>query len=219
MDMNKLEYYLDHMFLQTPSPKHVDWASRSAELGFSLLKLARAHTTESKGKQSQTSNRSERKRDGKTMAQKPAEQSADASHQRKQHALALQNERLRMDFRVYARFEEFLDYETQLLAEISQMEALSDKMDRQIEHLDEMITTRTQSVAAHQMVDGEVQSALVEGSKLQYELGVLEERIKEADDFMDDFEQKASYTIIIIIIDMAWHGMLKRAWLNVPVCA
>jgi hypothetical protein len=46
----------------------------------------------------------------------------------------------------------------------------------------------------HQIVSEKVQSSMLEGSKLQYELGVLEERVKEADDFMDDFEQKVSMT-------------------------
>ncbi|KAI9592820.1 hypothetical protein BDF19DRAFT_415900 [Syncephalis fuscata] len=224
-------------------------STSAAEIGLSLLKLARAHTAESKGKQSYISGRSERKRKHRNNReadkQESAHQSVDITYQRKQHALKLQKsfdlnaqrlrrtrsaspntledivpiERLRMDFRVYARFEEYLDYETQLLIEIKQLETLSLEMDKRIEQLDEVIEERSQSIAdmheasqealqKHQQVNEEVQSTLMEGSKLQYELGVLEERLKEVDDFMDDFDQKASNnnnnniitTLIIIII-------------------
>ncbi|KAI8048655.1 hypothetical protein BDF22DRAFT_702025 [Syncephalis plumigaleata] len=289
--IGELEYYLDHMFMQTPSPKPTtgttsrrgDFArparrlgikitgnkassmpvhqqsgqmsptglglslasgpATAAEIGLSLLKLARAHTAENKGKQAHAGGRFERIRKNrnnrKATEVKSTHQPVDTSNQRKHHTLTLQKsfdclpalydreratveaqqlrrvrsaspdtftnitpiERLRMDFRVYARYEEYLDYENQLLAEINQLETLSANIDGQIDHLDNVIATRSQSIAEmhkvaqealqkHQMVGEKVQSSMVEGSKLQYELGVLEERVKEADDFMDDFEQK-----------------------------
>jgi hypothetical protein len=76
-------------------------------------------------------------------------------------------------------------------------------MDIRLERADTLLKRREQEIAEmqeivetalqrHRDVNDMVQLASVETSKLQYELGVLDERLKEVQDFMSDFEHRVS---------------------------
>jgi hypothetical protein len=76
-------------------------------------------------------------------------------------------------------------------------------MDIRLERADTLLKRREQEIAEmqeivetalqrHRDVNDMVQLASVETSKLQYELGVLDERLKEVQDFMNDFEHRVS---------------------------
>ncbi|RKP10815.1 hypothetical protein THASP1DRAFT_27411 [Thamnocephalis sphaerospora] len=107
-----------------------------------------------------------------------------------------------LDVRVYALFQEYLEAEGKLQADVAQLEAISAEMDVRISRADTLVERRETEISAmheevqhalqqHRTASDRVQMASVEGSKLQYELGVLSERLKEMSDFMGDFDRKA----------------------------